>query len=103
MNSDLNSDSEHYTESKLIQVYSAPTHGPGCAQAARALGRVVAHARLARRVSPRASTPFRSDMSRLGPRHVLALPLVSCASCAVSWRMLGRIAVLLRAMSQPIS
>ena len=57
MNNDPNSDSEQCTESKLGRVHSPHTHGPGCAQAARALrlgrehsavsqralGRVMAH------------------------------------------------------------
>ena len=44
MNSDPNSDSEQCTESKLGRVHNAHTHGPGCAQTARALQCVVARA-----------------------------------------------------------
>ena len=44
MNSDSNSNLEQCTESKLSRVHSAPTHGLGCAQAARALRRVLARA-----------------------------------------------------------
>ena len=44
MNSDPNSDSKQCPESKLSRVYSAPTHGPGYAQAARTLRHVVVRA-----------------------------------------------------------
>ena len=40
---------------------------------------------------------------RAGPRRVVALPAVLRASCSVSWQMLGRIAALLRSLSQPVS
>ena len=59
MNSVPNSDSEQCTESKLSRVHSAPTLGPGCAQAARALRRVMARAR-----------PYRSPL----PGHVVPVP-----------------------------
>ena len=59
MNSVSNSDSEQCTESKLSRVHSAPTLGPGCAQAARALRRVMARAR-----------PYRDPL----PGHVVPVP-----------------------------
>ena len=42
-------------------------------------------------------------VSSAGSRRVAALLAISHASCAVSWHMLGRIAMLLGAVSQPVS
>ena len=119
MNSVPNSDSEQCTESKLSRVYSAPTHGLGCA-----LRHVVAHAGSYRgplpnhvalvpyreRLCPTVSLPARSccravslRWSRSGSRRVAALPAVSRTSCVVSWPILCRIAALLHPVSYPVS
>ena len=132
MNSDSNSDLEQCTESKLGRVHSAHTHGPGCAQAVSALlcvlasvgpyrgplpcrvapvpGHVVGRKRvLAHRVTALCRAHGRALSQPFRPYHAPPAPYrgtclaVSRAFCAVSWRMLGRITALLRAVSQPVS
>ena len=118
MNSDPNSDSKQYPESKLSRVHNAPTHGPGCAQAAPALHHVVARAgpyrgplpgrvapvpdrvsaptRTLKRCVARRAAPCRSPSDRIAR---LLHPIVAHAQPYGS-ATAPRVAVLLRAVSQ---